>query len=96
MDQNDCEVKRNKSPNSEYSPLVLVLYMPPLRLNIGLNSPWHTLDQGLKERVRECVLCFRQSFLYIGIVLLYLSFCVYYVWKYLVSKYFKGILSVFN
>jgi hypothetical protein len=79
MDQNVREVKRNKSPNLEYPPLVLILRMLPIRLNIGLNSPWHILDQGLEERVREYVLCYRQSFLYVLIILLCLFRRVYYV-----------------
>jgi hypothetical protein len=86
MDQNDREVKRNKSPNSEYTPLLLILCVPPIRLDTGLNSPWYTLDQGLEERVRECVLCCRQSFLHILTVLLCLSRRVYYVRKHLVGK----------
>jgi hypothetical protein len=86
MDQNVREVKRNKSPNSEYPPLVLILRVLSVRLDIGLNSPWHTLDQGLEERVRECVPCYRQSFLHVLMILLCLSRRVYYVWKYLVGK----------
>ena len=85
MDQNDREVKRNKSPNSEYTPLLLILCVPPIRLDTGLNSPWHTLDQGLEERVREYVPRFRQSFLYVYMVLFCLSLRIYYVRKHLIG-----------